>query len=113
MWQYHGLYHKALTSFIEKYKEAARDLEKLIREEKQDEAFRLAHNLKGLAGTLALPRLQITAGLLDGALRKGPVDPEDPGMVTLRIDLEEAVEAIQAYLKDNNPPKDRIQQEPQ
>jgi CheY-like chemotaxis protein len=113
MWQYPGLYQKALTSFIVKYEDAALDLEKLIREEKQDEAFRLAHNLKGLAGTLALPRLQISAGLLDGALRKGPVDPEDPGMQTLRDDLKEAVGAIKAYLDDENPAKDKIQQEPQ
>ena len=113
MWQHPRLYRKALASFIDKYGNAPSRLEDLIREGGQEEAFRLAHNLKGLAGTLALARLQISAGLLDGALRKALLDPTDPLLKTLRKDLEEAVTAIEDYLESPAPPEDQNQQEPQ
>ncbi len=113
MWQYPGLYRKALDSFIDKYRNASSRLNRLIRDGEKEEAYRLAHNLKGLSGTLALTKLQISAGVLDSALKKGPLDPHDPKLEIVRDDLKEAVAAIEEYLKDEPPVPPQDQQEPQ
>ena len=69
-----------LARFLEKFRlehaGAAREIETLLAAGEREEARRLAHTLKGLAGTFGLGDLQACAMKLEAALKAGEADVE-------------------------------------
>lgn len=66
-----GLLRRLILSFAETQARAGDDIRKALSEGRQDDARRISHTLKGLAGSLELPRLQAAAALLERQIASG------------------------------------------
>ena len=64
-----NLYEKHLGRFRENYEGAEGEIRRLLETGEREEAHRLAHSIKGLAGTLGLPYLQSVSADLEGYLK--------------------------------------------
>jgi two-component system, sensor histidine kinase and response regulator len=64
-----GRYVRLLRDFLVRHQGDAAHIEALLAEGQSEEARRVAHGLKGAAGSLGLARLQAAASELDAALR--------------------------------------------
>ena len=67
---YRGLYDKLLREFARDYRDFRSQVERALSEQNRDVAGRLAHTLKGVAGTLGAARVSETAGGLESAIRR-------------------------------------------
>ena len=75
-----NLYEKHLGRFRENYEGAEGEIRRLLEVGDREEAHRLAHSIKGLAGTLGLPYLQSAASELEEYLKKtlnGQISPSE------------------------------------
>jgi HPt (histidine-containing phosphotransfer) domain-containing protein len=91
-----NLYRKVLGKFADQQAHATEEISKALQSGDRELAQRLAHTLKGLAGSMGLPQLAATATALDSALKT-----EDDGaslLPQLETDLRGALEAVAAYL---------------
>lgn len=69
-----------------------------IREENGEEAFRMAHTLKGVCQNLGITRLGAVAASLSDALRGGVIPPEAEAMAAAAVEeYEQACRTIEAY----------------
>jgi two-component system, sensor histidine kinase and response regulator len=87
------LLRKMMLSFRDQYKGAAGELQQQIAEGKTEEASRLAHSLKGVAGTLEAKELASTAANIEQALREGLMDGMEGLIKTMEGALEPAIAA--------------------
>ena len=85
---------RLLISFHDGYVTAEADLALYVAEENWDEARRLAHSLKGVAGTLAAPSLSMPAAELEEAIEAGKFDQAAAVVTVVRAALREAVAAV-------------------
>ena len=91
-----GLYRKVLAKFADQQASSAAEIEKALAENDMETAQRLAHTLKGLSASMGLPRLTETATNVDSAFKAGE---DTSGLLPiLKVQLEEALAAIGAYL---------------
>ncbi len=69
-----------LARFLEKFRVEhagdAQSIERLLAAGDRDDARRIAHTLKGLAGTFGLDSLRVAAAELDAAIKAGAIDVE-------------------------------------
>jgi two-component system sensor histidine kinase/response regulator len=87
------LLRKMMLSFRDQYKGAAGELQQQIAEGKTEEASRLAHSLKGVAGTLEAKELASTAANIEHALRAGLMDGMEGLIKTMEGALGPAIAA--------------------
>jgi len=99
-----NLLRKMLLSFREQFKGAPSELRKQIAEGKTDEAGRLAHSLKGVAGTLEAKDLANAALSLENALREGVTEGLDALIETVETALEPAIAAAGSLDRRVAPP---------
>jgi HPt (histidine-containing phosphotransfer) domain-containing protein len=71
-----GLYRRLLGQFADKYADGAGEVRRLLREGKKDEAERLAHTVKGVAGNLGMAAVGATAAEVEKRVRAGDAPPE-------------------------------------
>lgn len=88
-----------LGDFREKYLAAADDLAALLEGGESEEAERMAHSLKGLAGTIAAEPLREAAAAMEAAIGDGRDDDIATGLIDLRARLEPVMAEIEAYLE--------------
>jgi PAS domain S-box-containing protein len=87
------LLRKMMLSFREQYEDAAGELQQQIVEGKTEEASRLAHSLKGVAGTLEAKELASSAANIEQALREGLMDGMEGLIKTMEGALKPAIAA--------------------
>lgn len=91
-----NLYRKVLGKFADQQAHAAEEISQALQAGDMELAQRLAHTLKGLAGSMGLPQLMETATALDSAFKTG--QDGTPFLPRLEADLREALRAVAAYL---------------
>jgi CheY-like chemotaxis protein/HPt (histidine-containing phosphotransfer) domain-containing protein len=87
------LLRKMLLAFGEQYNAAAADLRAQLREGRVEEAYRLAHSLKGIAATLEARELAEAAAAVGHALTEGRVEDQSSLIRTLEEALDPAIAA--------------------
>ena len=96
------LLRKLIVNFGEKYAEIAADIRQLISEGKAPDARRLAHTLKGVAGSLEATNLYTAAASVESLLAAGNIG----GALRALTELERQLSpAIQAALSLRTPPE--------
>ena len=94
-------YLRLLDSFLAGHGEDHQILESARREQRLDDARRLAHNLKGVAGTLGLSDIHTAACALNDALLPGAAQtPIDQCFADLGQALQQTCQAIRRYRQD-------------
>ena len=66
-----SIYYKHIEKFKVNYVSSTDHIASLLEDKDYDEARRLAHSIKGLGGTLGMPRLQSASAALEKAILKG------------------------------------------
>jgi CheY-like chemotaxis protein len=94
LWSQSSAWRRALRRFAEEQAEGVPRLQSLLQAGEWLEARGLAHRWRGVAGTLALPRLQQRAQLLEDALRLGRLDVLPALGAQLGDALDEVLAAI-------------------
>ena len=87
------LLRKMLRGFSEQYKAAPTDLRAQLREGRMEEAYRLAHSLKGVAATLEARELAEAAAALGHALTERRMEDLSSLIRTLEEALDPAIAA--------------------
>jgi CheY-like chemotaxis protein len=87
-----AVYYPLLRNFCASYRDAAQELTRLLARGEHSAAAALVHQLKGVAGTLALPRVAQAAARLEHALHDGTT--AGPGVDGLQAALDAASAAI-------------------
>lgn len=93
-----GLYQQMLASFAEDFADLGRDMSHLMAQERWDDAERLAHTLKGLAGTIGAGEVQTMAATLEAACKHGQGLVAGPLLARLLEKLVPLVAALQAHV---------------
>ncbi len=71
-----GLYVEVLDMFINDYSSSSSDIKNLYNEGKLEDAHRIAHTFKGIAGNIGAPKLKEVATSLDLKFKAGETDLE-------------------------------------
>jgi len=87
------LLRKLIISFARTYASAAQDIRVRLAAGEITEARRLAHSLKGVAGSLELHELQARAGEVEASLAQEDVGQVETGLSGLELALDAAVAA--------------------
>ena len=97
-----GNYRRLLDSFVAGHGHDDEILEAARRENRLHDARQLAHNLKGVAGTLGLWRIHAAACALNDALLPGePADDPEPLFADLVDALKQTCAGIQDYQQEH------------
>jgi CheY-like chemotaxis protein len=92
------LYHRLVPSFLKDAQDSAARAPLLLAEGRREEASRLLHTLKGLAGTMGASDLQAAAAAAEKALA-GPASPADgPAIQALQAAVAQAAQALSAAM---------------
>ncbi len=92
-------YLRVLRSFVTIHHDDMTQLRRLLADQHPEEAQRLAHSLKGVAGTLGAYRVQELAAALEAALkRKASADEISPHLEALAVAHDDLTTALQAAL---------------
>ncbi|MDD9877888.1 MAG: PAS-domain containing protein, partial [Magnetovibrio sp.] len=87
-----------LGDFKAKYAAADADLRKLLDDGAQEEAERLAHSLKGVAGSLGAEQIHLTSEAIETAIRDGADDHLETLLARLAGELDAATAVIDDFL---------------
>lgn len=98
-----ALLRRLIVSFGETQANAGPDLRRLLVEGRQEEARRLSHTLKGLAGSLELPQVQSVAADLERALMAGDLSNPDLRIAELERALAPAIAAARSLQASADP----------
>ncbi|HBD90021.1 MAG: hybrid sensor histidine kinase/response regulator [Rhodobacteraceae bacterium GWE1_64_9] len=98
-----ALLRRLIVSFGETQANAGPDLRRLLAEGRQEEARRLSHTLKGLAGSLELPQVQSVAADLERALMAGDLSNPDLRIAELERALAPAIAAARSLQTSTDP----------
>ncbi len=82
-----GLYYSLLEKFRINQKDAGRNIRDALASNDQKTAERLAHTLRGIAGTLGAEYLQTQAELLENKIKNGTLDEVEPLIETIDREL--------------------------
>lgn len=82
-----GLYYSLLEKFRINQKDAARNIRDALASNDLKTAERLAHTLRGIAGTLGAEYLQTQAELLENKIKNGTLDEVEPLIETIDREL--------------------------
>ncbi|MDR3514459.1 MAG: response regulator [Azospirillaceae bacterium] len=103
-WQDDALYRHYLHRFIDGYGDAGRRVIAALAAGDRHGAAQLVHQLKGMAGNLALPEVARLVGALQAALADDPEDPASPNpcgaaaIVKLAVTLQQALDAARPVI---------------
>jgi HPt (histidine-containing phosphotransfer) domain-containing protein len=89
---------KLLVSFAKNHSNAANEVTRLIGEGDIDTAHRIAHTLKGTAGTMGIMTVFDSAKALDTALQNREVENYEPLTLAFKKTLDEVVKGLQVLL---------------
>lgn len=89
-------FERLLRKFAGMHRDDLARLQGLARAEEGEEACRIAHSLKGAAGSLGLVRIQTEAAALEAVLRQGRLEEAMPGMQALGLELTALCAALDA-----------------
>ena len=92
------LYRDLLLRVKSDYPDAAKDIRRLKEKGAQDEAQRLAHSIKGVAGNLGAKPLQAAAQELESLLKKG--EPIDEILETFDSEMTVVQEGLKQIKED-------------
>ena len=76
-------------------------LEKSLKEENYEEAFRAAHTIKGVCQNLSIDKLQASSSRLCESLRNGYTPESDALAEEVRADYSQTAAAIEAFQKES------------
>jgi HPt (histidine-containing phosphotransfer) domain-containing protein len=93
------LYHAMVAVFIAEHADDAQRIRQHLSQAAYPEAHRIAHTLKGLAGSLGLILLQEAAVAFDSAFKQQQLERLPPLLVPLENELERAIQGLRARQK--------------
>ena len=99
-------YFHLLRNFARSHQNDMTRLTEFMAEGRQDDAIRIAHTLKGSAGTLGLHRMHQVAERLEKAVRQGA---DETGLAGLPADLNRQLEVLLAKLEAIPEPRTQVQ----
>ena len=91
------LYRQTLAMFANDYANCRQTFEQCIAEGRWQEAERLAHTLKGLAGTLGAREVQVPAGELEAACKGQQAAPATTALLALTAVLAPIISVLQQH----------------
>ncbi|MBF0461319.1 MAG: response regulator [Magnetococcales bacterium] len=97
-------YRKLLRKFVDNQGEVVFGIRRALAEGQQVESVRLAHTLKGVAGTIGATALQALAAQLEAALKQQPEAKHEALLVELAAELERTVAVIVAGVRAGESP---------
>ncbi|MDM8521791.1 response regulator [Desulfococcaceae bacterium HSG8] len=100
IWQDSELYQKALLGFSRDYRDAADKILNSVRAGDRDEAYRIAHALKGVAGNLSITKVYSIVAKLSVALGKKDSAVLIPMIESLAVALNSAVDSIRQLVPE-------------
>ena len=95
-------YRKLLNQFVVNQKDTAEKFRKAMDSGSDKEAVRLAHTLKGVAGTIGAVLLQEKSKSLESILKKGGGKETEELLKDLEVILNKVITAIQTVLVEEN-----------
>ena len=98
------LLRKLLLRFHETYWNAAEELRRLLADRRDEEGERLAHSLKGTAGTLEAGELAAAAAAVELAYREGRIKEIPPLVARLERALPPALDAADSLVRSDAAP---------
>jgi HPt (histidine-containing phosphotransfer) domain-containing protein len=90
------LYRKLLSKFRQNYKTVAADIRIALEKDDREAATRLAHTIKGLAGSIGAQDLHLIAVDLEAALRLDPMKNKAAQLDAFSVALDLVVDSIGA-----------------
>jgi two-component system sensor histidine kinase/response regulator len=100
-----GLYLSTLRRFVQTQGDVATRIQQALAHGQAEEAHRMAHTLKGLAGTIGAVPLQEAATQLDAAIRdQWPADRYDAALAAAKVQLQALVAALTPALRQDSAP---------
>jgi len=104
-----ALYRRILRKFVHSQRDAVARIRQSVAEGRREEAIRLAHTLKGVAGNIGAAGLQAQALALETMLKRGEMDAFDAHCETLARALAGIVHAIESGLSADAHGSDGVQ----
>jgi CheY-like chemotaxis protein len=92
----HKLYTQILRKFHAGYARTDRDIQRLMVDGKDEEALRMAHTLKGLAGNIGAAELQTAAAALEACMKGHEPDAFEPLLNRLTAELDTVIRGLAA-----------------
>ncbi|MEO5351734.1 MAG: response regulator [Magnetococcus sp. XQGC-1] len=96
-------YFKVLATFVDSQADLLHRIGRSLEQRQQDEAIRLAHTLKGSAGTIGASALHVLAASLEAELRQQPGPPNETLWSELTAEMGRILEVIGHALRENVP----------
>ena len=90
------LYRNILIKLRDDYAKADEEIRTLLQSEKADEAERLAHSIKGVAGNVGAGNLQEAGAALESAIKQGEVETYDEKISSFGKVLKDTIKALGA-----------------
>ena len=91
------LYRELLAQFVVRHESAGNRIKEALESGDQNQAERLAHSLKGVAGNLGMNQIFILAGTLESRIRESPAGTKGP-IEELASALDRQIRIIRAAL---------------
>ncbi|MEO5366922.1 MAG: response regulator [Magnetococcus sp. WYHC-3] len=102
------LYLSIVRGFLDNHAQAAQELTSLLAQGHREEAFRLAHTLKGLAASLGAETLKTSAHALEQRLKSATAPPPTRLLTTFSEDMAQAMVGLQTLLEQHQPSQPRL-----
>lgn len=96
------LYLSLIEKFYEKYQTVTDEIKKAIKQTDQEKAVRLAHTIKGLAGSLGAVKLNKAAALIEVEFKNSISSDSHILLFDFESELDLVLNEIGAWIKKNN-----------
>ena len=93
----HALYRDLLLKFRQSQARAAQDIRDALAARDRARSERIAHTVKGIAGTIGAKELQTAAGSLEVSFRSADPPPCEPALTAFAIALDRVVSSIAKF----------------
>ncbi len=88
------LFRNLLFKFCKNYSDADDEIRKALQTENNEEAWQVAHSLKGVSGNIGASDIFFQAGNLESKIRHGDIDDLQPLLDSLAKDLKLVAESV-------------------
>jgi polar amino acid transport system substrate-binding protein len=100
-----ALYRRLLKKFYQDHGSAADEIREALARNDGPLALRLAHTLKGVAGNIGARELEIAAGELESALRKGEIEDSQERLEPFGAALKKILDALKPFVSETDSPE--------
>lgn len=100
-----ALYRRLLKKFYQDHGSAADEIREALARNDAPLALRLAHTLKGVAGNIGARELEIAAGELESALRKGEIEDSQERLEPFGAALKKILDALKPFVSETDSPE--------